>query len=66
MVSTKSNRVANSDALKSYFDQIKNTPLLSAEEEVDLSKKIQAGDDDARKKINRGQFKAGGEDCQGI
>ncbi len=38
-------------ALKSYFSQIKKTPLLSADEEKELSKKIQKDDKDAHKKL---------------
>ena len=36
------------DALKSYFEQIKKTPLLNFEEEQELSKKIQGGDAKAK------------------
>ena len=39
------------DALKSYFEQIKKTPLLTADEEKDLSKRIQSGDDTAQKRL---------------
>lgn len=39
------------DALKAYFDQIKSRPLLTFEEELDLSRRIQAGDDEARKHL---------------
>ena len=51
MVSGKSNRVSEPDVLKSYFEQIKNTPLLSFEEEIELSKSIQKGNQEARKKL---------------
>jgi hypothetical protein len=36
------------DALQSYYNQIRQSPLLSAEEEHALSRRIQAGDNDAR------------------
>lgn len=39
------------DSLKSYFDQIRKTELLTFEEELELSKKIQQGDEDAREKL---------------
>jgi RNA polymerase primary sigma factor len=39
------------DALKSYFEQIKKTPLLTADEEKELSKKIQSGDEKAKQKL---------------
>ena len=40
---------AGDDALKAYFDQIKARPLLSFDEELELSRRIQAGDQEARK-----------------
>jgi len=39
------------DALRSYFDQIKKTPLLTAEEEQELSKRIQKGNQQALKRL---------------
>jgi RNA polymerase primary sigma factor len=39
------------DVLKQYFDQIKKTPLLSFDEELDLSRKIQQGDELARERL---------------
>ncbi len=39
------------DTLKSYFEQIKKAPLLTFEEECDLSKRIQKGEDAARNKL---------------
>jgi RNA polymerase primary sigma factor len=39
------------DSLKSYFDQIKKTPLLTFEEELELSRKIEQGDTAARQKL---------------
>jgi RNA polymerase primary sigma factor len=41
-------RESQKDALKSYFEQIKKTSLLSFEEEKALSKKIQKGDEKAQ------------------
>jgi RNA polymerase primary sigma factor len=40
-------RERQQDALRSYFDQIKKTPLLTAEQEQDLSRLVQKGDHDA-------------------
>jgi RNA polymerase primary sigma factor len=37
--------------LQNYFDQIKKIPLLSFEEELELSKRIQEGDATARKRL---------------
>ncbi len=42
---------AGDDALKAYFDQIKARPLLSFDEELELSRRIQAGDEEARKRL---------------
>ncbi len=39
------------DALKAYFEQIKNTQLLTFEEELELSRRIRKGDEDARQKL---------------
>jgi RNA polymerase primary sigma factor len=39
------------DSLKAYFQQIKTTPLLSFEEELDLSRRIMQGDALAREKL---------------
>ncbi len=39
------------DALRAYFDQIKAIPLLSFEEELDLSRRIQKGDETARQRL---------------
>jgi RNA polymerase primary sigma factor len=39
------------DVLQTYFNQIKDTPLLSFEDELELSKRIQGGDKDAHKKL---------------
>jgi len=39
------------DTLKSYFEQIKKTPLLSYEQEKALSRKILAGDKEAHHKL---------------
>ena len=39
------------DNLKSYFSQIKAARLLTFEEELSLSRRIQAGDEDARRQL---------------
>lgn len=41
----------NEDALRSYFEQIRKTPLLSFEEECEYSRRIQQGDETARHKL---------------
>jgi RNA polymerase primary sigma factor len=42
---------ATDELLRTYFTQIKKIPLLSFEEELELSKQIQAGDSSARQKL---------------
>ncbi|MBN2508752.1 MAG: sigma-70 family RNA polymerase sigma factor [Spirochaetales bacterium] len=39
------------DALKAYFQQIKSTPLLTFDEELELSRKIMKGDEHARQRL---------------
>lgn len=42
---------AREDNLKAYFEQIKKIPLLTFEEELELSKRIQNGDKQARQQL---------------
>jgi RNA polymerase primary sigma factor len=56
MVRSKTAR-SQIDPLKAYFNQIKDTPLLTFEEELELSKKIQAGDCEARQKLIEANLK---------
>lgn len=39
------------DVLKTYFDQIKKTPLLTFDEELELSRRIKKGDEQARQRL---------------
>ena len=43
MNKTAGNTEYRDDTLKAYFDQIKKTPLLTPEEEHELSRRIQDG-----------------------
>jgi len=45
------------DNLKTYFNQIKDTPLLTFEEELKLSKRVQAGDLSARQRLIEANLK---------
>ena len=47
----KKNSSRNDDTLKEYFRQIKKTPLLTFEEELELSRRVQKGDEKARTKL---------------
>ena len=44
-------KTKNDDSLKTYFDQIKDIPLLTFEEELELSRRIQKGDKAARSRM---------------
>jgi RNA polymerase primary sigma factor len=45
------------DALQMYFDQIRALPLLTFEEEIELSKKIRQGDEAAKKKLTEANLR---------
>ena len=45
------------EALKSYLEEVKLIPLLKAEEEISLSKRIQKGDEQARKAMIRANLR---------
>ncbi len=47
----KTKKKTEESALEAYFKQIKNTPLLSFDEELDLSRRIEKGDEKARQKL---------------
>src|SRR6056297_4365887 len=51
MAKKKTKTVRDDDTLKAYFSQIRKTPLLSFEEELELSRKIEKGDEEARKQL---------------
>ncbi len=50
-MATKRDERQQEDALRAYFDQIKATPLLTFEEELELSRRIRKGDELARQKL---------------
>ena len=45
------------EALKTYLKEIRNIPLLTAKEEIQLSRKIKKGDEQARKKMIRSNLR---------
>jgi RNA polymerase primary sigma factor len=45
------------EALKSYLKEVRHIPLLTAQEEIDLSKRIKKGDEHARKKMIRSNLR---------
>lgn len=51
-MNTKQKTVSSQEnSVQAYFDQIKHTPLLTFEEEVELSKRISRGDDEAKQHL---------------
>ena len=48
MAKKRQKTVRDDDTLKAYFSQIRKTPLLTFEEELELSKRIEDGDEKAR------------------
>ena len=58
--STSTERIARSlerSSLDVYLDEIRRYPLLTREEEVDLARRIQAGDRVAREKLVRSNLR---------
>jgi RNA polymerase primary sigma factor len=51
MKTKQKDSVVYEDSLQTYFSQIKNTPLLSFEEETELSRRIQNGDAAAKQRL---------------
>ncbi len=52
IMNTKQKTVSSQEnSVQAYFDQIKHTPLLTFEEEVELSKRISRGDDEAKQHL---------------
>ena len=45
------------EALKTYLKEVKTIPLLTAQDEIDLSKRIQKGDEQARKSMIRANLR---------
>jgi len=45
------------EALKAYLKEIRNIPLLTGKEEIELSKRIKKGDEQARKKMIRSNLR---------
>ncbi len=51
MAKKRQKTVRDDDTLKAYFSQIRKTPLLTFEEELELSKRIEDGDEVARTRL---------------
>ncbi len=51
MVETKARGNTDGNPVRSYFDEVEAGPLLSREEEKELAKRIEQGDEEAREKL---------------
>lgn len=51
MVDTKARGNADGDPLQRYFEEVEAGPLLSREEEKELAKRVEGGDEGAREKL---------------
>jgi len=45
------------DPIKAYLKDVRHIPLLNAEEEVELARRVQKGDDKAREKMIRANLR---------
>jgi len=51
VVETRTKDGRDKNSLRNYFDQVEAGPLLSREEETELAKRVEGGDEEARKEL---------------
>lgn len=56
--------VSVDDPVRMYLKEMGKVPLLSADEEIEIARQVEAGNEQAREKLARGQFKVGSQYCQ--
>ncbi len=56
--------VSIEDPVRMYLKEIGKVPLLSAEEEIELAKRMELGDQEAKKTSCRGKLTSGSQHCK--
>ena len=54
------------DPVRMYLKEIGKVPLLTAEEEIEIAKRMEKGDEEAKQKLSGGQSASGGVHCQAL
>ena len=58
--------VSIEDPVRMYLKEIGKVPLLSAEEEIELAKRMELGDQEAKKTSCRGKLTSGSQHCKAL